>query len=327
LTINGGSSSSTTYSGIIADKGTVSGSTDTGPLGSLNIAAGGVLTLSGYSSTYGGGTTVTGGTLLVTSTVTPNVTQSNSSGTYYEAESSTGLGGVTVTGGTLNSVAVSGRLGGIGIIGNGSVLATSAAPAAYTGTGGPVLITTGGTISPGTSTLADSTSTGVGTLTTGDMTWNGGKYVFKTNVPTGRALDAADIQSAYPGTQDLLVVNGILNITGSSPFTILVAANGQTTPNSAAVYTIVYASEVVANGTTYTSSSLSGPVTLAAADFSVSDDTTSNSYNVEVAPDANGGVDLEVVAGTVTPEPGSLGLLGVACLGLLRRRRRTGTSN
>jgi hypothetical protein len=153
------------------------------------------------------------------------------------------------------------------------------------------------------------------------MTWNGGKYVFKTNVPTGSAPDAVDIQYTYPATQDLLVVNGILNINGPSPFTILVAANGQTIPSPSAAYTIVYATEVAANGATYSSSSLAstGPVALPAADFSVSDDTTSNSYSVVVAADTGGGVDLEVVAST--PEPGSLGLLGVSALGLLRRRR------
>ena len=35
-------------------------------------------------------------------------------------------------------------------------------------------------------------------------------------------------------------------------------------------------------------------------------------------PDSGGGFDLQV---NVTPEPGSLGLLGIASLGLLRRRR------
>ena len=64
-----------------------------------------------------------------------------------------------------------------------------------------------------------------------------------------------------------------------------------------------------------------GQTNLSSADFSVTDDVGSgNPWQVSVVADPNdaGLVDLNVT-GTI-PEPGSLGLLGVASLGLLRRR-------
>jgi autotransporter-associated beta strand protein len=268
-----------------------------------------VTTLGGSNNTYSGGTTVSGGTLLITG--------------YYGASngkifaSPTGLGGVTVYGG---------RLGGTGQIGNGSNLpaGTGGNYATVTGSGGVVSINSGGIVSPGTSTLTDSSVNGVGTLTTGDMTWNGGQYTFKTNVSTGQYTDVNDLFGST--SQDLLIVDGILNIaagtTGSpTPFRILIAsASSSVQPSSSAVYTIAYANavDITANGVT---TPVAAGTTLPAADFSISDDSSSgNSYNVVVANDTvNGaGYDIEVVA---SPEPGSLGLLGVGCLGLLRRRR------
>ncbi len=65
-----------------------------------------------------------------------------------------------------------------------------------------------------------------------------------------------------------------------------------------------------------------GVPTLITQDFAVSDNTGLETWNVEVVDTASGGSpEYSLEATVATPEPSSLGLLGVASLGLLRRRR------
>jgi autotransporter-associated beta strand protein len=296
LKINNGGN----FSGEIIDNGNNNGSV---------TLAGGTLSLSGVSN-YGGGTTVSG----ATATLLAN-----------GGALSTGTGPVTVSSG--------GRLGGIGTITN-----TSVANTGYVVPANAVSINAGGIISPGVTTLTDSSAAGVGTLNTNDMIWNGGKYVFKTNVTTGAAPavgngNATDLINITGSTQqDALIINGVLDITATTsggtatPFTILIASHSSgVAPSASAVYTIAYANQVetTVDGVTTPVTVPSGQtVTLPSADFVVSDDSnTTNAYTVVVAndPDGAGGYDVEVVA----PEPNSIGLLGVASLGLLRRRRRS----
>jgi hypothetical protein len=90
-------------------------------------------------------------------------------------------------------------------------------------------------------------------------------------------------------------------------------------------YTIISGAQLISvtnsDNTSFTTPTLNNPTNIS-QDFTVSDNSSAESWNVEIAETAGGTYYLEVVATAPTPEPGSLGLLGVASLGLLRRRRR-----
>lgn len=167
----------------------------------------GILELSAVNNSYRGPTVVSGGTLLVTGTLTGGggVEVQSTAGFVYSNTTTSLADNVTVDGGTF----------------------TYNSPATYTG----VLQLNGGTLA-GTGSLADTTVTlvagdaiapgyhGTATLTTGSEIWtNGGTYLWNMTEASGAAGSAAG--------WDLVNIHGQLDVTAgvASPFTIDLSAN------------------------------------------------------------------------------------------------------
>ena len=211
----------------------------------------------GDANTYSGGTTISGGKLIVAN--------ANTSG-----NSATGSGAVAVnSGGTLASIAGTSRI---------------------ENTGGNVSINSGGTVSPGDSGT-------VGVLTTGTEAWNtGGAYVWEISNASGAPGN---------GWDEIELGTAILTIgsTSSTPFTLQITRLAGATVVQGQTFTIAHAGSVAGFD----------------PNAFVLPDSGGQTWQASVVPDvANGGVDFQV---TVTPEPGSMSLLGIVGLGLLCRRR------
>ena len=235
---------------------------------SLTKTGNGILTLTG-SSTYNGGTNISGG--IVQANATAN---------------SLGTGTTTVNAGVL--------AGG-----------TTAVPGA---TGGPVVISSGGTITAGTGATANDTP---GTLNSGSQSWNaGGGYVAK-------------FSSATSG--DLLVMSGLtVNATNASSSTVFTVT--PVNVQLAAGASIVIAKE----GTAATAPGAAdpfGPAITAMAlvlPTGTTSPVTGDPLSLTSTQDGNG-YDLILNDVAAAPEPTSLLLAGLAAAPLaLGRRRRKG---
>jgi autotransporter-associated beta strand protein len=301
LTVNGTLNLSNASQSVAALNGTGSVNLTVGGASTTNltVTAGGSFGGSITDNGSGGSVTLTGGTLTLSNYNSYSGGTTVSGGTLLanDTEAATGFGPVTLK--------TAGTLGGTGVILNSS----------------PVLISSGGTISPGPGAAFGA----VGVLNTNDQTWNGGTYVFKTNVGTNLAQNNYAALTAGQTNQDFLVINGNLNLVAGTAFHISIAPQSVTlSPN--ATFTIAYANAV--NTVTDAQGDGSTPLTpgtFPSSDFAVSDTNSQYTWSVSMVPDSTdggSGYDIDVTAvAPVTPEPGSLGLLGVASLGLLRRRR------
>jgi autotransporter-associated beta strand protein len=344
-----------TYTGptIINNPGTLTvGSA--GSLGSGTLTVNGILNLNNTNQSVAG--LYGSGTIYPSST--SNLTITNG-GSFTGAITNSGAGSVTLTGGTLTmSTSGANNYAGGTYINGGTLLAnTSAAYTSATGYG-PVAVSTGGilgggtTAAPGqvgfsgvavtinagttsspstagtlaagipiantTSSLAAATSASIGTLAIGgDLALNGGS----ATLSGANLLWKLDTQDT---AQDLITVGGTLYINAGNGQINLgiqrIVSTASVTPGT--TYTIISGATGISVTNTDTSTiTYLAPDTSAdiTQDFSVADTAGGQTWNVEIADTVGGTYSLEVTA--ATPEPGSLGLLGVASLGLLRRRR------
>jgi MYXO-CTERM domain-containing protein len=255
----------------------------------LTMSGSGTQVLAG-SNTYSGGTIVNSGALLV----------NNSTG------SGTGSGSITVAGGTL---------GGSGTIGTAST------------NNGAITVNGGGLIAAG----PNSSTTGLlTTLSTNGITFNGGSgYLWKINNGVSGAAGASSGWDEI-ATQGITFGSGTA-LSAGSQFTVYISGDSNVTAPGVTSYIIATdpVGPIMINGSAY--STASGPVALTGTGtpgalanlFSLNTGSyagNESSFQLELAADGASGQEL-VVVGT-TPEPGSMGLLGVATLGLLRRRRK-----
>jgi MYXO-CTERM domain-containing protein len=283
--------------------------------------------LNGSGNLYLGGTSGTALTITGGGNFSGNISDSG----YFTPSS------VTVSGGTLTLSGNNTYNGGTTISAGGTLLANSAPSSSSTGsgtvavnalgvlggtgtiannTGSPVTIYSGGTISPGPAAANGS----VGTLTSGDQTWNGGgQYTWKLNAAAPPTQSAGD-------TSDLIVVNGTLNIAATpiNPFLLYVERvdtnlEGITT----GTYVLATATNVAGD---FTDPTPGNAIDLTSY-FSVSDSYFADvSWNAVELINTGSGYDLDLTTGPApTPEPGAVGLLGIASVGLLRRRRQIQT--
>ncbi len=306
----GGLSATVTFSGIIKNT--------TGNVTLTKIGTGS-LTLSGGTSTYAGGTTLSSGNLFVTNT----------------AGSATGTGNVTLNGGTF---------GGTGII-TGSLIAGTAAHTINPGSAVANSIGTlkiGGLTTNPNTTLAFDLASPAGTsdllAVTGNVILNGGNLVVNSLTSTG---------STSLGYYKVLSYSGTL--TGSTSTVVLPTS---ATPNI--VYTLdtihdngfidihrgfmgdandngtvdVADLQIVLNNLGVTTSSwnlgnFDGAPTIDLNDL----DAVLNNLGVSIPAGANVVAFAEsLVAGTTaTPEPTSLGILALGAGALLTRRRKAST--
>jgi fibronectin-binding autotransporter adhesin len=181
-----------TYNGIVSGTGTLE-----------QVGAG--TTILGGNNTYSGGTIITAGTLQGTTqslqgAITNNATlvfNQSTNGTYSGALGGTGdlskngTGTLTLSGtGSFsgNAAINSGTLAVTGSLASATTQINSGATLTGSGTLGAVIINAGGTIAPGNSP---------GTITTGNMTWNGGGiYDWELGNATGSAGTGWDLISS-----------------------------------------------------------------------------------------------------------------------------------
>lgn len=191
-----------------------------------------------------------------------------------------------------------------GSLGSTSVLVNNAGRLEGTGTiAGPITVgevTVGasrGTIAPGNS---------VGELNTGSETWNsGGAYIWEISAVSGTA-----------GTDwDLLDITGTLTIasTSGAPFQIKLQTPAGTSPGNATGFN-------VATPYAWTIAQTSGGVLGFVADKFVLDTTGFNALDGDFAV-VQSGNNVNITY-TPVPEPASIGMLTIAGVGLLARRRR-----
>jgi autotransporter-associated beta strand protein len=274
---------------------TVAGIISAAPGVGLSKAGAGTLMLTG-ANTYTGTTTISAGTLSLAGSGALAGDIVVASGATFDTSSPAGFTIVsgrtltangTFTAGSGGTLTVSGTLKG-----SGTVAAA-----------GIVSVNSGGLLSPGNS---------LGTLATGDETWNsGGGYVWELN-------NASDASGAKGVTYDWMNISGTLtlNSTSDGKFTIyLTSLNAGNTPGSVPNFV---------EGTSYSyviATATSGITGFNASKFNV--DTTGFSNPIADASIFRVGNDL-VLQFTAIPEPstyaiGIPGLLGAAIL--LRRRR------
>ncbi len=220
-------------------------------------------------------------------------------------------GGTSVTSGSLLVTNTSGSAtgsGAVGIIGAGTGAAAVGTGGTLGGTGfpSPGLVTIGSTTAASQGGIVAPGMSGPGTLNVASMIWDPfGRYAFERN-ETDNTIGA--------GVNDLISGSGSLDLTALSaaaPFdlnlTSVVSGAGPTT------YTLATFASIISGGTPY-----------------VNGTDVSNLFTFSGTVPAN--PDVMVVAGpsgvgqalqfsSVAPEPASLGLLGLAALATLRRRR------
>jgi autotransporter-associated beta strand protein len=272
--------------------------------GSVNLGSN-TLTLNNATTTpnISGAISGTGGALTMAGTGT--VTVSSNSNTY--------TGGTTISAGTLlvnnSSSTASGT--GTGVLAvNGGTLGGNG----YIGTAGS---TNGAiTVASGASIAAGANSSTLGTLTsysTSGVTFQAGSnYTWKVSGSSGDEVAANKLIFGPTG----------YNLSSASPFTVYVMGSNTQGPGQSTSYVIATSpgAAITLNGSAMSTGIVSSQ------DFVVNttgftDSNATTAWQLDVATDGSG---QELVLVDSTPEPGSLGLLGAAALGLLRRRRNNG---
>lgn len=296
---------------ISVASGNTSSGIDLSITGAISDVAGivksgpGVLALSGANS-YGGGTVISGGTLRA---------NNGASG------SATGSGNISVAAGP------SGNYSGAVLGGNGTV--SGAITLASSGNA-----TQGGIIAAGAS---GNTSTGIGTLTSGNHTWNGGgAYIWKINAP-----GTAGAISGTPGTSydELVIGNGVtsgspltVTTTGLAAFTITPQGNLTSVANGTYNWAIAQigsgnATTISVNGNT-TSASPTTPLSSSIFALDTSGLTVNNgadsvaSNNFSLYFESVGSNNDLVLDYNAAPEPGTALLFLAGAMPMLTARRR-----
>jgi autotransporter-associated beta strand protein len=271
--------------------------------GTTTISAGTVQINSASSLGNGGAATISSATLQATQTF-------STARTLHLGPASTILvdsGKIYSLGGTIdNAPTQSGTLtkAGSGVLEINTSASHSGGTAVTggtlrgSGTIGTVAVQSGGTIGAGT---GDSTAATTGTFTTGIQTWSsGGNYEWRVSDPNNGSA----------GTNwDVLNVAGE---TGSGAFTVTVDYVGAT-PAALTDQPFTIPIVVASGATNFNASNFTILVTPGNLQLLDPHRDTGN-YSLLVD---GGNLDIHY-----TPEPGSLGLFGIAALGLLRRRRR-----
>lgn len=288
--------------------------------------AGGTLILTNTTSpgnTYGGGTSITAGTILA-----------NSPATF----SSTGSGAVNVFSG--------GLLGGSGyILGTGAQITLQVGSSGF---GGAITAGNGATASNTTGVLH--TNGGDGGTTAYSQVWNGGSggtggvYDWKVNAAqsTGplvqdstNGVGTTDPSGTAGTNWDMLSMASLdVNASSGSQFNIQVVPIGSSAAsfNASNSYTWTIADvtggAVTVNGTTYRGNSPSTLASLQAALQAALALNTSalpasnNNFSIIATSDNASGDDI-LISYAPTPEPSALALLGIGTGAMMIRRRRT----
>ena len=330
LQIGNGTSNGTVTgtSGVLTVTGTInaqSGSVSAILAGSNGLAktTSGSISLSA-SNGYTGATTITAGTLRA------NNGASNGS--------ATGTTNITVAASTTSGNYTGGMLGGNGVV-SGTVTLTGNATAKL-----------GGIIGAG----ADNTSAGIGTLTTGNETWNGGAaYQWKINAAgtantpgnvttlsgtAGTSYDLLQISPSFNSATSLLTITG--NTTGVAAFTI--APSGNLTGNISLGSTNTYnwelaqigsgnATKISINGIPFGNSTSTNLLTATSGAFALdtsalnvgsSNGSLLNANNFSLYFETISGNNDLVLSYNAAPEPGTGLLVVVGVLPLIAKRRR-----
>lgn len=225
------------------------------------------------------------------------------SGTLTLTSASTYTGATNVDAGKL-VVGVN----GVGSLGSTSVLVNNTGTLGGSGTiAGPITVNSGGAISPGNS---------VGTLTTGAETWNGGgSYIWEITSTSGTA-----------GTDwDLIQMGGnTLTITATSGNKFTIVHGSGSVALGAAWHTIAEAGDVFFGATPLTPAGGGGAVVTAGFDPSAFELPVGWSIQaIDIGTDGAGGAGQGyAIQVSAVPEPGAIGVLALAGIGLLSRRSR-----
>lgn len=276
---------------------------DASPRG-LTMSGAGKLLLSA-ANTYTGTTTISSGTLALSTTTANNIAGSKAiavgGGAKFDVTGVTAAGGFVLASGQ--------ALGGSGTV------------------AGPLTVGTGSTISAGTSTaLGTGASNTTGNLTTAGQTWStGGTYAWKLNLAnagTGGTSAASPNTDKTGANWDQLSMNALAVNASAGGFTINISSIGAASGGGSFNPGLTYA-WVVANVP-----AASGPTNLAAANAALA--VNSGSFTpsggvfsalFEAPSNDPGNTDL-VVTFTPAPEPTSVMLFGIGAGALLMRRRR-----
>ena len=292
FTINAGGGQ-LTHAGTLGTTLTVqTGGITAGGLFTVGGAAGNNIAISSAISSTGGLFKTGGDTLTLSGPNTYSGTTSVTAGTLALATAATrnniaSSSAISITSGAVFDV--SGVTAGGFLLANGQTLSGGGTIA------GSMEVGSGSSIAPGSS---------AGKLTTGAQTWaGGGTYVW--DLTTNVAGDGSAAGTAW----DLIEMNAAgLNVTagGTTKFTVQIARSGAglNSIDPADWFTIAHVGSV------------SG---FSAANFLLPDAGAGDQWEIQQVPASGGGFNVQV---STVPEPGSLGLLGLAVAATLGRRRR-----
>lgn len=302
---------------------------------------GGVITKTGAgtqifsgANTYSGATTISGGKLqlgnagttgslatgsAITNNANLTINRSNAvaQGTDFSAAAIVGSGGFTQAGTGTTTLTAANTYGGGTLVSAGTLLANNATGSA-TGTGSVTvnggkfggtgaitgaLTITAGSVSPGGSTIES--------LATGANTWSGGAK-FDLKLSTDGSTGAAGAQ------WDQLAVGGTLDMSGAS--TASKVTVNLVTMSSASTTGTLGTWDPNTSHTWPGFVTTTGLTSVAANKFAIDTSAFQNTINgtFSVVPNGNN-LDLNY---TAAPEPATVGLISLAGLGLLARRRR-----